>query len=278
MNAKLILFAFLGIINEIPGSRTDVLSKNKIQIMGNETENSSDSSLNLLKQKVISAYGGSHVWRNYKYIEAEVSDHGLAFRLKGRNKFDHVKLKMEIHRPWCSISPINKNPDITGVLDGETVRLVNTKGDTLSERKNARSYFPGGRRFFKWDDLDMCYFANYAFWNYFTLPNLLSNEKIKWTSPKDGMLIAEFPNDIPTHCKKQEFIFDSQTGLLKQHNYTVDIFGQWAKAANVVYRHQQVDTIPYPSFRIVTPRKKNGKARKGPQLIVIDVHQLKFTN
>lgn len=278
MKAKLILFAFLGIINEFPSSRANTHSKINIQKMGNEPENSGDSNLISLRQKVINAYGGNEVWRNHKFIEAEVSAHGLAFRLKRRIKFKHAKLKMEIARPWCKISPIGKNPEISGVLDGDTVLLLNAKGDTIAERKNAKSFFPGGRRFFKWDDLDMCYFANYAFWNYFTLPNLLFNEKIKWTSPKAGILIAEFPDDIPTHCKKQEFIFDPQTGLLKQHNYTVDIFGQWAKAANVVQEHQLSDSIPYTSSRLVTPRKKNGSARKRPHLIVIEVHHMKFTN
>lgn len=224
----------------------------------------------------MAAYGGAELWSQYNFIEAEVSASGLAFKLKGRKAFQHVKLKMEIARPYARLSPIGTDSNITGVLDGTTVRLENEQGQVIAERKEARSFFPGGRRFFRWDDLDMAYFANYAFWNYFTLPVLLSRTDIQWTETKEGTLQAVFPDSLPTHSRQQEFIFDTESGLLKQHNYTVDIFGQWAKAANVVLEHQRNEQTVYDALRLVTPRKRNGRARKGPALIKIEVHSWKL--
>jgi hypothetical protein len=229
-------------------------------------------------ESAINAYGGADVWKNNKYIEAEVSVRGLAFTLKQRPFFNRAKIKMEIARPYSKLTPIGKNINVSGILDGNDVRLENSNGIIISERKKARKFFPYGRRLFYWDDLDMAYFANYAFWNYFTLPNLLQSTEIQWEENSDGFLKATFPDHFPTHNKVQEFQFDVNSGLLIQHNYTADIISTLAKAANVVAQHDSSGEIIFPSRRIVTPRSSSGKALKQPVLIDITVHNFRLTN
>ncbi len=129
-------------------------------------------------QKAIEAYGGVDIWKKHKYVEAEVSVTGLAFTLKRRPFFEHAHIKMEISKPFSKLTPIGKDKKISGVLEGKDVKLENN-GIIIAERKNARDYFSNLRQLFYWDDLDMAYFANYAFWNYFTLPNLLINNEIE---------------------------------------------------------------------------------------------------
>ncbi|MBK8056171.1 MAG: hypothetical protein IPK35_23585 [Saprospiraceae bacterium] len=228
-------------------------------------------------QKAIDVYGGADFWQDHKYIEAEVSVNGLAFTLKRRPFFKLAKIKMEIGRPFSKITPVGKNETISGVLDGNDVHLENNRGEIIAQRNNARNFFPYGRRLFYWDDLDMAYFANYAFWNYFTLPNLLMNENIHWIEKSVGHLIATFPDNFPTHSKVQEFFFDINTGLLKQHNYTAEVISSLATAANVVTEHKDFHGILLPSRRIVTPRFGD-KILSKPILIDIFVHSLIFTN
>lgn len=232
--------------------------------------------LHPIAHKAIEAYGGITLWQNYQHIEAEVSAHGLAFTLKRRPFFEHAKIEMDIARPFSKITPIDKHKQLTGVLDGNDVRLEDLQGNVIKERKNARAKFPYGRRLFYWDDLDMAYFANYAFWNYFTLPRLLINEDIIWKQKSEGVLQATFPDHLPTHNKVQEFRFNQTTGLLEQHNYTAAVISGLAKAANVVLKHQQAEGIVYPSSRLVTPRGSQGKALSGPSLINIRVHKFKI--
>ncbi len=227
--------------------------------------------MNQTAEKAIAAYGGREFWTQAKTIEAEVSAQGWAFTLKGRPFFKRAIISMEIARPFSRLTPIGKNPQVTGVLDGHTVRLEDN-GKVIEERKNARDYFPGGRRLLHWDDLDMSYFANYAFWNYFTLPALLTREDIGWKEIEFGWLEATFPESIPTHSKVQRFRFDLETGRLIQHDYTADIISKLATAANVVLEHKQSTGILYPSRRLVTPRAPSGKALPGPTLIAITVH------
>lgn len=234
--------------------------------------------LSLTAQKAIEAYGGVELWENGKFIEAEVSVRGLAFTLKRRPFFKQAKLKMEIDRPYSILTPIGKNKGISGIIDGQDVKLENENNEIVAERKNARQYFPFGRRLLWWDDLDMAYFANYAFWNYFTLPRLLLNEEIEWTEKSEGFLMAKFPETIPTHNEIQEFHFDKETGRLIQHNYTAEIISGLAKAANVVIEHSKNDDFLFTSLRRVTPRTKKGKALKKPILIEIKVHKYRLIN
>lgn len=229
-------------------------------------------------KRAIIAYGGFEIWQNNTFIEAEVSVKGLAFTLKQRCFFERVNIEMKINTPNSSITPIGKDKNIIGILEGNNVRLEDADRNIVSERLNPRDYFPYGRRLLYWDDLDMAYFANYAFWNYLTLPKLLMNETIEWTEKREGVLEAKFPETIPTHSRIQEFHFDTITGLLLQHNYTADIISKYAKAAHVIVNHITIDELTFPSIRLVTPRTKRGGALKKPILIDIIVHNLKLTN
>jgi len=228
--------------------------------------------------KAIEAYGGIELWKNSKYLEAEVSVRGLLFTLKQRPFFDHATIRMEIGRPFSKLTPIGKDRNITGVLDGNDVSVENRSGEVIAERKNAREYFPYGRRLLYWDDLDMAYFANYAFWNYFTFPNLLMNPDIKWTEKEEGILVAEYPDTIPVHSKVQDFRIDMTSGRLIQQNYTAEVVSKLATATNVITEHSEENGLIFPSRRLITPKSKSGKALKMPVLVDIKVHKFRLTN
>ena len=228
-------------------------------------------------EKAIAAYGGRALWESAKTLETEISASGLAFTLKRRPFFRHARMVLDVHRPFSTLTPIGRSPAITGVLDGLDVRLENAEGKGIAERRNARDYFKIGRRLFSWDDLDMSYFANYASWNYFTLPALLMRKDIDWKELEPGWLEARFPDEIPTHSRVQRFRFDRETGRLIQHDYTADIISPLAAASNVVLQHAQNSTgLVYPSIRRVTPKGPKGKPLGGPVLIHLDIHDFRL--
>jgi hypothetical protein len=234
--------------------------------------------ISLTAKKVLDAYGGEELWKNSKYIEAEVSVKGLNFTLKQRPTLNHAKIKMEIGRPFSKLYPIGNDKNIVGVLDGINVRLENEYGEVIAVRKDARKYFPFGRRLFYWDDLDLAYFANDVFWNYFTFPNLLLNETIIWTEKEEGLLEAVFPDARPTPNKTEQFHIEVLTGRLIQRDYTVEIKSKHATPANVVLEHKVENVFLYPSSKKVTPRTKSAEVLSGPVLIDIVVHDFKLTN
>ena len=228
--------------------------------------------MNQTIKKAIDAYGGEETWIKAKSLEADFSARGLAFVLKRRPNLRRAKIKMDISRPFSRITPIGGNREISGVLKGSDVHLEDADGEVIRERKNARKYFPGGRRLFYWDDLDMAYFANYAMWNYLTLPALLMRTDIIWNEIEAGLLEAIFPKEIPTHSQRQHFRFDLNTGLLLQHDYTAEVISRLAKAAHVVLDHSEKEGLKFTSHRRVTPRSAKGKPWGGPILIEIKIH------
>lgn len=228
---------------------------------------------NSLISKAINYYGGKALWEKAKFIEAQVSTKGLAFTLKKRPNFENVTLFMKVDNPYCKITPIGKTSNITGVLDNRDVKLQDKDGNTIEKRDNAREYFGLNRRVFYWDDLDMSYFANYAFWNYFTFPALLLNKSILYEELEKDILKATFPNTIPTHSKEQYFYFEN--GKLSSHHYTADVISKFANAVHSIKKHTTFNGIQVPSKRIVTP--KFGKIiLKKPVLIDITVHSFKL--
>ncbi len=231
--------------------------------------------MNQTLERALEAYGGRSFWQKAQTIEAKISASGLAFVMKRRPVFEYARVVMEVHRPYCRIAPIGKDRRIAGVLDGQDVRLEDPEGRVIAKRQAARDYFPYGRRFFYWDDLDMAYFANYATWNYLTFPALLMRTDIQWREVKPGHLEARFPAHLPTHCETQHFFFDNDSGRLRQHNYTAEVIGGFAKAAHVVLQHDSSDGLAFTSVRRVTPLTPWGRPMPGPTLIDLRIHSFK---
>lgn len=222
-------------------------------------------------RRALEAYGGEPFWRQARSIRASVSASGLAFVLKGQRPFHRIAVECDVREPLARLTPVDAAGS-SGVLRGGTAFLENPRGSVIGRRENARTYFPYGRRLFWWDSLDQTYFAGYALWNYLVFPALLLREDIRWQETGPNRLLAVFPGNIPTHSPVQEFLFDPASGLLRQHNYTAEVMGGWAKAANVIVEHGVWNGIPFPSHRRVTPRKKDGAPAGGPVLIDLVIH------
>jgi hypothetical protein len=214
------------------------------------------------------AYGGVERWCASKAIEVCFSAWGWAFWLKWQKPYYRAHARLALWEPAAQITTNGS----TVFLEGHNVRIENSSGRVIASRQNARRFFPYGRRALWWDQLDQAYFTSYALWNNLTLPALLLWEDIAWTEVADGKLKAWFPSQLPTHCDEQQFQFDRSTGLLQQHHYTAEVMGEWAKECNVVVEHRDVDGLPYPSRRRVTPRKANSDPRSGPLLVEIEIH------
>ena len=223
--------------------------------------------LSPLARRVIEAYGGAERWRSATAVEATVTARGFAFLTKTRTGVHNLSVHAEIARPLVTMKPFGKR-DVE-ILGGNSVRIEDAAGNVIASRDDPRRFFPGGRRTFRWDRLDAAFFSGYALWNYLTFPALLLREDITWTQLSDTTLEARFAPELPTHSPVQQFHFHADTALLRQHYYTAEVFGAWAKAANVVLEHGAWHGIPYPSRRRVTPRRPDGTPRPFPLLVGI---------
>jgi hypothetical protein len=222
----------------------------------------------------LAAYGGADLWLKSRRLRAVVSASGWAFTLKRRPAFERAEFECDIARAHCRLTPIGRQAQVSGVLRDQDVELQDASGQALAQRRDARRFFPFGRRTIWWDDLDMSWFACYAFWNYLTLPRLLLNPEVGWSETAPGQLRAEFPAHIPTHSRHQRFDFDPASGLLRRHDYCADVVAPIAHAANVVLRHECQNGLTFAAHRRVTPISPWRRALPAPVLVDIQVHEL----
>jgi hypothetical protein len=219
----------------------------------------------------LDAYGGEEIWRRAVRVEASVSVRGWVLRLKGRTPFRHAQVGVRVAEPAGSIEPIDREGN-RGVVEGHRVWIESRAGGVIESRHGARELLLSRRRRFFWDRIDQACFSIVAFWNYLTMPSLLLRDDIEWREVGESVLEATFPDGFATHCSTQRFRFNPRNGLLVQHDYTAEMIGRWACAAHTVIEHRSWQGIPYPSRRVVTPRRRNGRPRRWPVLVEIDVH------
>jgi hypothetical protein len=225
--------------------------------------------LSSLASRVVEAYGGERAWRAAAGVDIEASARGLLFTAKFRRGFSRGRVEVEISSPRARFTP-REWGGRSAVLDGHDVRIEDAAGNVLDSRADARRRFPWGRRLLWWDDLDLGYFAGYAFWNYLAFPALLLRSDIAWSEVGATMLEARFPPSLPTHSHVQRFHVDPETGLLRRHDYTADVVGPFARAAHAILAHGTSDGLPFPSHRRVQPRIA-GRAL-GPTLVELRIH------
>lgn len=223
-------------------------------------------------RRALDAYGGEALWRSAAALDVALSAGGLAFRAKWQPPLSRARQRIDVRAPRVRCEGIDREGNV-GILDGGDVRVESRDGRLLAERREARSFFGPGRRWFFWDRLDQTYFACYAAWNYFALPAILLRDDVAWMELSDGLLEARFPPGLPTHCAVQRFRFDRRTGLLLQHDYTAEIIGGWAEAARVVLEHGDAGGVPYPRRMRMTPRRSDGSPRPWPTLVAVEVHR-----
>ena len=87
-------------------------------------------------------------------------------------------------------------------------------------------------------------------------------------------LKVTFPASIATHSTEQTFYFDRQ-GLLKRHDYEVDVAGG-AAAAHYVSALTDVSGIAVPTKDTIVPRQPNGSSAPTPVVVSINISEIEF--
>lgn len=212
-----------------------------------------------LFEEVLAAHGGRERWRTVAAIELGISAAGFAFASHGQSSaLRGLKARVLPHarrvefRDYC-------RPGWSGDWSPQHVAIRNGDGAIVCERQDPRAQFGRFAKNFVWDKLDILYFAGYALWNYLSFPFILAEPGVKLAAPGSAdpgsglRLAAEFPAAIPTHSARQLFHFDENRWLTR-HDYTADVIGRWATAANCVLASEVVDGLRFYTRRKVYPR------------------------
>jgi hypothetical protein len=231
--------------------------------------------------EAIEAHGGMDYWNSLETLDVEISANGFLFTAKQRPVLRRVRMQAVSNEPKFTFLDFPNPGQISELIGNDEVRILDSKGNIVAQRKNPRTAFRGIRRLFLWDDLDFIYFAGYATWNYLTTPFMLMRKgfSIEALEPLQGVfgkytrVQVIFPDDIPTHSRKQIFYFDDQRLLLRL-DYTAEVVGGWAHAAHLCEGYRTFGRLKAPTRRRVLPLLFGRRPLPGPILVELEVHNI----
>jgi hypothetical protein len=229
----------------------------------------------------IAAHGGRQRWQQVSSIETTISANGFLFTAKQRPPLRRVRMSAWAREPRFALHD-HPQPGQTSELRGEDeVRIQAADGTLLAHRARPRQAFAGLGHVWRWDALDLVYFAGYATWNYLLTPFLFLREGFRFEAlaplrTAQGTwqgVRAHFPPGLPTHSAVQDFYFDEQA-LLRRLDYTAEVVGGWAHAAHLCEDYREFDGLQVPTRRTVLPLLLGQRPLPGPTLVALQVHEL----
>ena len=239
--------------------------------------------MNDLATLAIDAHGGLDRWRQLKTVSAHLRQGGVLWKLKGQDgMLDDVHVTVDLRKEWASHRPFGQ-PNRHSSFQPDRVAIETSDGHVVEERANPRASFKGHAFDTPWDRLQLAYFAGYAMWTYLNTPFLFAlsgvetDELASWQENGEAWrrLKVRFPEGIATHSAEQTFYFD-QEGLLKRHDYEVDVAGG-ASAAHYVSGLREISGIIVPTQHTIFPRQPDGTSMSTPLVVSIDITDIEFS-
>lgn len=238
--------------------------------------------MNALLTEALVAHGGLERWRRFATLSATIVTGGAFWGFKGLvQDSDQRTITVALDREWTSLAPFG-NPDWRTVFTPERVSIVDTTDTVIAERADPRAAFSGHNFDTPWDPLHRAYFNGYALWTYLTTPFLLADRDVTVAdiAPMGAEgeiwrgLRATFPARIATHSRDQDFYFGPD-GLLRRHDYHVDVAGGFA-GAHLVADFVKVEGLRFPTRRRAYRRGDDLRPLLDPVMVSIDLSDFKL--
>jgi hypothetical protein len=206
-------------------------------------------------EKIFEAHGGLDGWLSFSKMEADVVTGGGLFPLKGlMPDLSTRRMSVWLKEERASVLPFGA-PDQRTAFTPERLAIEKVDGTVVAEWPYPKNSFIGHGLSTAWGLVHRAYFNGYAMWTYLNTPFLLQWEGVQieeeepWIENGETwrVLRAYLPGYIISHCALQRFYFGPD-GLLRRHDYHVDIAGSFA-AAQLTTDYIEADGIRLPSRR-----------------------------
>jgi hypothetical protein len=168
------------------------------------------------------------------------------------------------------------------IFQPNRIVIETTDGKLIESRDNPEESFAGQQRETPWNDIHVIYFVGEALWTYLNTPFLYTYEgfaseeisSIQVGGETWRRLKVTFPDSVKSHTREQISCFGPD-GLLRRHDYTVDILGG-ATGLNYVSDYRDVDGIIVPAKRRVYAYEGDYQLVKESLLVAIDMGDIQL--
>jgi hypothetical protein len=230
----------------------------------------------------VNAAGGLHRFNSFGSVSAQLHHSGGLWQLKQREGvLTDSRVTVQLHEQRVSHRPFAPSTDHS-VYTPSRVEIHRQDHTLVEALDQPRATFEGYEMETPWSNLQLAYFAGYTMWTYLTSPFLLKGDGVEaheiepWIV--DGLplrrLRVKFPQAIASHSQVQTFYFDAD-GLLRRHDYEVDIQGRNA-AARYLSDYVEVQGIQMPTRFRVYPRTPDNLALPQPLIVGVDLSDFRF--
>src|SRR6202451_4285592 len=227
----------------------------------------------------VNAHGGLHRWNKVKAVKVAVSITGAIWFVKGKGDFlKNVVLTADTRSERLTVD--FSGQDKRAIFEPNRIVIETLNGTLIEARDDPEKSFEKQQRETPWDDIDVVYFVGEALWTYLNTPFLYTHDgftteeipSIQVEGEIWRRLKVTFPDNVKSHTKEQISCFGPD-GLLRRHDYTVDILGG---ATGLNYASDYVDAggIMVARQRRVYAYEGDYQIVKDPVLVAIDMSRV----
>jgi hypothetical protein len=211
--------------------------------------------MNDLLESAVAAHGGLDRWNQVKSITVGASITGAFWHLKGQD--DALKdVRFEVDTTRERLAMEFAGQDKRSVFEPHRVVIQRRDGAPIAARDDPEKSFAGHQLETPWDDLHLAYFTGEALWTYLNTPFLytwpgFATEEIAPIEVDDERwrrLQVTFPDHVKSHTRQQISCFGPD-GLLRRHDFTIDILGGAAESLLYATGYRDVEGIVIPATR-----------------------------
>ncbi|MCU1323474.1 MAG: hypothetical protein JWM43_3123 [Acidobacteriaceae bacterium] len=238
--------------------------------------------MNDLLKLAVTAHGGLERWNKLTAIKVAASITGGIWWIKGKGDvLKNIVMIAETKKERLVTEFPGQNK--RSIFEPNRVVIETAAGTLIESRDSPEASFEGQLRETPWDDIHVAYFCGEALWTYlntpflYTYPDFTSEEisSIEVEGETWRRLKVTFPDSVKSHTREQISCFGPD-GLLRRHDYTVDILGG-ATGLNYASEYRDVDGIIIPTRRRVYAYEGDYQLVKEPLLVAIDMGEITLT-
>jgi len=238
--------------------------------------------MNNLLETAVEAHGGLARWNELTTATVHASITGAIWYVKSKpDVFKDIVMTIDtkIERLITDF-PVQ---DKRSIFQPERIVMEKADGTPIETRNDPEKSFEGQLRETPWDDIHAAYFCGEALWTYLTTPFLYTYEGFETEEiasiEVDGetwrRLKVTFPDYVKSHTREQISCFGPD-GLLRRHDYTVDILGG-ATGLNYASHYRDVNGIIVPTRRRIYAYEGDYIKVPEPLLVSIDMGEITFS-